>query len=318
MKNSSLYGPLKAVFVLMILLGIILPACSGSDDPEPIPDKIEVSQASFQVEQEGGTLTLDVTTNQAWNVIVDAASWLSVSSTSGAAGNFSLAITVAENSQKEMRSGTLTISAGTASKIITISQKAYTPAIRPSISEVAVGSEGGSVEVEIRSNIDYEVVLPEGGWITEQTLRAFSTDFHTFVVAKNESYDGRKAQIQFLNKEKGVTASLTINQKQKDMLVVTKDTYEIPAEGGLFELAVQTNVDFSVVSSADWLRQDTSRGLTDQVLKFGVDSNERKEARSATLTLKSESGLTQTVTVTQQGMFIPEGGNIDDMPVEEW
>lgn len=61
-----------------------------------------------------------------------------------------------------------------------------------------VPAEGGSVTVEITTNLDYEIVVPEAAktWITLVETKAFRTDNVTFAVAQNTEATQRTAEVE--------------------------------------------------------------------------------------------------------------------------
>lgn len=61
-----------------------------------------------------------------------------------------------------------------------------------------VPAEGGSVTVEITTNLDYEIVVPEAAktWITLVETKALRTDNVTFAVAQNTEVTQRTAEVE--------------------------------------------------------------------------------------------------------------------------
>lgn len=61
-----------------------------------------------------------------------------------------------------------------------------------------VPAEGGSVTVEITTNLDYEIVIPEAAktWITLVETKALRTDNVTFSVAQNTEATQRTAEVE--------------------------------------------------------------------------------------------------------------------------
>ena len=64
--------------------------------------------------------------------------------------------------------------------------------------ETPVPAEGGSVTVEITTNLDYEIVIPEAAktWITLVETKALRTDNVTFSVAQNTEATQRTAEVE--------------------------------------------------------------------------------------------------------------------------
>lgn len=322
MRKTHFHLATSLVGLLAFIL--FLSGCSSGDDPETPPDKlitveIPATQTSLLFNQEGGTASINLTVNGEWKTEMNAssASWLSVSPTSGNAGIPVLTVTAKENLQKEKRVGTLTISAEMSSKSVTISQEGNVPAIKLSQYEYTMKNSGGRIQVEVRSNIDYSIVLPDDGWIVQENARAFTSNTYTFSIQNNDSYNTRTAEILFVNQEFGVTATLKVIQAQTNVITVGQDKYEVNAEGGLLKLHVKANVNFKVTTSDQWIVYNNARALTEYPLLFTISPNGQKEKRTAVITLAAD-GITRTITVTQCGATIPESDGIDNMPVEKW
>ncbi len=207
------------------------------------------------------------------------------------------------------------------SEVVTVYQEGSKPSIVLTQKEYAVGSAGETIKVELKSNVDYVVKMPSEGWITESTSRAYSTHTHYFKVAENDTYEARSAVITFINKENGIEEKVIVTQVQQDAILVAQNEYTLSAKGGTLDFTANTNVDFTVSVSADWIKQVQSRGLTEKPLYFDVAENTAEEAREATITLAS-GDVKQIITVKQVGKDVfnllqkeyeltSDGGNID-------
>ena len=64
--------------------------------------------------------------------------------------------------------------------------QAQKDAIIVSEKEVKVGSEGGTVEVKIDANVDFEMQLPDVDWISEASTRGLSTHNKYLKIEKHE------------------------------------------------------------------------------------------------------------------------------------
>lgn len=95
---------IAAAFILAIT------ACKGND-PENQQNYFAVSKDSLEFVIEGGTDTFTISTNYKKWEIVSNDDWITTSSTSGTSQKELIAVTVAAHSVKEVRSGTIKISA---------------------------------------------------------------------------------------------------------------------------------------------------------------------------------------------------------------
>lgn len=181
-----------------------------------------------------------------------------------------------------------------------------TPEVGPQLvlskTDYVVSSAGEEIAIELKSNSEYRYELPEVDWIKENESRAMATYTHHLEVLPNESYDNRTARIKFVNKANGKEEYVTITQMKVNAIIVAQDNYHIGSEADTWELVANTNVEFKVVSSADWLKTTivNSRGLIERKLSISAEANVSTDAREATLTLTGE-GVEQTIQVLQSG-----------------
>lgn len=152
----------KMIILAAIAAAAALTACKpdNPDGPTPGPgpetkDEVSVSPASVAFEGEGGALRVAVTTNVADYSVSGNPDWLTVSKS----GN-ELTLTAAANTVPEARECNLTVTAGTASAGIAVSQKAGSP--YPGYVITA------SAELEYGGTMLYQFLKPQeedfGGW----------------------------------------------------------------------------------------------------------------------------------------------------------
>ena len=78
------------------------------------------------------------------------------------------------------------------------------------------------------------------------------------------------------------------------------------AAGGELKFDVNTNVDFTVETSVDWIVQNTdSRGLATKSLSFNVTENASDDSREGLITISSGK-LKQEIKVIQAKKVVPE------------
>ena len=284
-------------------------------------DALLVNSHKVEMDAEGGTFSIELqaNVNVTYEIEEAAKDWLTASSSSSTRGltTSTLNFQVAENPEESVRQAVITLQGNDLREEVTVYQAGSEPAILLSQKEYTVPSDGETIQVELKSNTLYKVVMPDVPWITEVSTRAFSAYTHYFTVAVNESYDTRTAEIYFVDEENGLQEKVTVTQVQKDAIVIAEDEYTMDAEGGRLEFSVNANVDFKIDIDADWIRQIVAtRGLVEHALIFEVDGNNADESRKAIITLKAD-GFSQVITVVQRGKFQTDG-NIDDIPIQPW
>lgn len=281
-------------------------------------DALTVTSNKIEMPSAGGQSTVEVKANVEYEYEIDtsAQTWIIPTATRGLTTS-TLIFNIAENEDPEKREGKITVRSGELSETVTVYQEGSKPSLVLTRNEYTVSDKGEEITVELRSNINYEVKLPDVGWITETVTRAFSTHTHHFTITPNETYDARTAEITFINKENGIEEMVKVTQVQWDAIIVAQSEYKVPAEQNTLDFKVNTNVDFTVSVSADWIKQNAStKGLTEKPLSFTIEGNASDEERTAVITLTS-GDLEQNIQVIQKGKS-STGGSIDDMPTQEW
>lgn len=188
----------------------------------------------------------------------------------------------------------------------------------------SVEASGSSVSVSLTASAEWTATVEDidtDPWLSVSPAsgKAGKTTV-TLTIAANESPDERSTSVLFVCGEDEET--LTVTQQQGDVLAVSQEVYELPAEKSTIEMTVQANVPYTTEIAADWITAITSRSLTEEILTFQVAANEDTENREGTITFISEDGsLTRTVTVKQAGKQPSEAdGQIEDFDEneEEW
>ena len=304
------------VFALVAIL-LCLSACSGgSDDPtEPTPQpeviKSEITIDSsiitngLSLTNEKGDHSISFTTNERWTLSVastrSGASWCTPSATSGNKGNATVKFTITENTDYEDRSVSVTIKSGTASKSFIISQKGV-EALLLTTDKYEVTQEGGTIEVEVKANIDYQMEISEDAkaWIKESSSRTLTTKKHQLEIAMNEESEKREGEVYFKSGDKVETVK--VYQAGGAIILLSQNEYTVSDAGDTISVEIKSNVEFGVqMPEADWIVDEaSSRGMSSHTLKYIIQANEEYDARSASIVFYDKnSELKDTLKVTQ-------------------
>jgi len=170
--------------------------------------------------------------------------------------------------------------------------------------EVNLESNGGIVDVELRSNVSYDILLPAGiSWVTQVETKALNTYNHQFNVASNTTYDSRSSQIIFKDKNSTLADTLTINQGQFRAVILSGKTQVVPTEGGTFTTQLSSSVSYevSIVQGSGWISEVTTKALNNYTHEFSATQNNTLDARVGKIVFKDKnSTLADTLTVTQE------------------
>ena len=267
-------------------------------------DALLVTSNKVEMEAIGGTFGIELQANVdvSYEIEEAAREWLTVASSSTRGLTTStLNFQASENTDTETRQAVITLRGGELTEKVTVYQAGSDPSILLSQKEYTVASDGETIQVELKSNVSYEVVMPEVQWITEASTRAVSSYTHYFVISPNDTYDARSAEISFINKENNIEEKVVITQVQKDAIIVAQSEYTVASEGGKLDFSVNTNVDFTVETSVDWIQQVTTRGLVEKPLSFNIAANVDNEQRQGVISIIS-GDLKQELVVIQEAV----------------
>lgn len=265
-------------------------------------DALTVTSDKFEVAKEGGSVVVEVEANVQLNYKIDEGSqnWIKYVSAKALKSSF-ITFDIEANETGGKREGSILFTDGVLEAKVTIYQDGGPlPSIVITQSDYTVGPDGETIMVEVASNVDVEVVMPEVDWINENSTKSLSTHTYCYEISPNGNFDSRSAQILFRNVENGLQEQVTISQAQKDAIVLAENEYYIKCDVTQLSFDVSTNVEFDVQINCDWIQQIEVKGLSVRSLNFSVMENLSDEKRSATITLES-GNLSQKITVVQGG-----------------
>lgn len=201
MKNFRMIGAL--------CLSLCLSACSdgGEEELKPVGTTFEIAAGDLTVnlEKEAKDVLIPVNTDlqdAEWNVKSDA-SWC-VAEKSPNGKNIRLSVTASE--EPEVRQTVVRATSTLKNYEIKVSQLGYGPAILLKTNPQKIASNGGNVDVEVTTNVDYAASEPSASWITEEEDRGgrgFVTYTRHYVVEANPDYSERTAEILFSDNRSG-------------------------------------------------------------------------------------------------------------------
>lgn len=190
------------------------------------------------------------------------------------------------------------------------------PVFGLSKSEAEVGAEGGTVDVTVTANIEYEYTI-NVDWITEVTTRNTTDRTHVFEVAPNTESESRTATISFCGNETCHPFVITQAAAETDVyLDVENVSISVAAEGTASPVTVNvtSNLPWNVASDAAWCEVSPSSGENDGSFDITVSENVSYDSRIANITVSAVDGsLSRTIAVIQSPAQKEEG---DDRWVE--
>ena len=281
--------------------------CNDNNECVPVTVKQAGANATLSVSPAELTFTantesksLDVTSNTAWTA-ASGASWAKLNKTNGS-GNAQIAVTAEENTAITQRSATITIKTadGKASATVKVTQSAANVIFSVDKNEHSVAAAGESFSVKVTHNIGYKInSQPE--WVKQTGMvPSGNTDTYTFKTEVNTSTAAREGVIVFCN-DNNECVPVTVKQAgASTTLSVSPAELTFTAKPESKSFSVSSNTDWSVASSADWVKIGTTSGSGNAQVTASAEENTATTQRTATITLKTTDGkATATIKVTQ-------------------
>ena len=269
-------------------------------------DALTLTADRFEVPAKGDKITIEVKANIAYEMVIpdEYKSWIhaSAAATRGLTTTTNT-FTIDPSEEYDKREGKIIVKANGKEETVTVYQ-AGSGILTLTQNEFNINSSAQEIAIEISSNFDYTVNLPSVDWIKEITSQTRGLSSHTLrlAIAENTNYDGRSAKIKFYDKNSDVSEEVTINQSQKNALLIEKKAYDFYEKGGALSIDINSNIAYSVTIDCDWItdNQATTRGLEKTTRKFTVAEMPDNTTREGTITIFNEdAGISEKVTVKQ-------------------
>lgn len=189
-------------------------------------DALTVTSSKYEVDSKGGNISVEVKANINFEVEVRA-DWIKQTEKTRALTTSNLNFTIEPNETGDKREGEIIIKSGELSETVKVYQ-GFKNFITLTKKDFTIPEEGGNVDIEIKSTLNYEVkMLSDVDWITEIQSRAVSTHTHHYTVSPNDTYDSREAKIVFYNpKDENVADTVSIYQMYKGAILVARNEYQ--------------------------------------------------------------------------------------------
>lgn len=245
--------------------------------------------------------------------------WCTPSGVSGGNGD-EVRFTVDPNETLEPRTETFTFMCGEREERLTVTQEAGSHLSQEGDGLYEVADRGGEVRIRIGSSSEASYRFDEEvPWVRRiadaPATCGVTVSYLYFEVAPNTSGRLREAHLTLSNAE-GDRLSATIRQAKNPILeLVGEHAFEVPVEGGRFEVTLRSNMPFEVCPSEPWLRlvgdPVQSDDLQEQRLVFEAGASDDPFRTASVAISSSESpGLHPEISVVQGKR--PEGVHFPD------
>ena len=302
----------KFIYLFAMILSLSLWSCGkdddGVDDPNNPnnpgnPDNVtlELSTKDLVFEAQGGELTFDITCNADWT-ITNESDWCTLDMTSGN-GNATVKVSTGVYEENEDRNTVLTVKAGDTPQTLTITQK-HEDALILSKDKFDVPQAGDNITIELRSNIECALTIPSRfqEWISESPSgKGMETKTFNLTIKENEAFETREGFVIISGNELKDTVHI-FQVANERTLILTQDTYDVPAAGETLEVELKTNVDYNmeIPDMYSWVRRSYARALRTDKIQIEVLENKSYDNRQAIVIFQDRnSDLTDTLYIFQ-------------------
>ena len=191
------------------------------------------------------------------------------------------------------------------------------PYMRVSPTSLSFSEEGGTQTVQVSANYAWTVNV-SGKGISVSPSSGEGDGSVTVTVSPTNEPEPVTASLVFFSE--GLSSSVELHQAARNTIMVG-NVAKIPSEGGIFEVPVQYNTDFTVEVESDaksWISFVETKALTSGKLVFDVAENVQTDPRTGKVTVKDKSGKADPITITlvQEEKKVIEVGDVTRIATE--
>lgn len=285
-KCQSFKSNLILPFLIIVFLTTCIWSCKENEE-----DTLNVSTSEIMLdEKDEGQFS--ILTNTSWQ-IRPTDSWVQLSKYSGSGSDEILVSAKSKNNELETRKVSLTITAGSLSKPITISQKAL-PKLEVDSTIINFTAKENENKFHITANQEWTASSNEKWCLLKQTKGNTSTTVNV-VAETNESLSSREAEITV--KSTSTTCKIKVRQAGAEPFVKPEtNRLTFGAEAASKSVSISSNVAWTAASSnTEWCTiKKENNSIT-----VSVKKNETIEERKAIITIKGEGTNPQEIEVVQ-------------------
>ena len=283
---------------------------------------LTLTQNEFNINSTEQEIDIEISSNFDYTVDMPDVDWISeITAQTRGISTHTLRLAISENQDYDGRSAKIKIydKNSDLSEEVTINQAEGGAILILTQHEYELSSSAQEIDIEISSNFDYTVDMPDVDWIKEATAKTRGISTHTLklAISENKGYDSRSAKIKIYDKNSDASEEVTINQNQKDALIIDKKEYSYDEKGGSIEVDVNSNIKYSISVDCDWITEKqtaTTRGLEKTTHTFIISEMTGNSERVGNITFSNEeTGISENVVVTQTRALYFESDAIDIM-----
>lgn len=153
--------------------------------------------------------------------------------------------------------------------------------------------DGSSGSITFTANRDWRVTSSDS-WVIVSPSSGEASDKPVTVSVRcdaNTTYDDRTTTVTILMED--LSQTVTVRQPANLGVVLSKQVFDLQSDTKTIEVEVQSNVQYTVTTSVDWIKQAGTKGLTSKTLSFNIEENKTYDPREGKITIKPQEGNAQ-------------------------
>ena len=273
-------------------------------------EAITLTSDRFEVPVGGGNIDIEVNHSTDYKVTIpdEYKSWIhqATDSTRGLVSS-KLTFIIDPSEEYDKREGKIYFHARDEEEVVTVYQ-AGSGKLVLSQNEYNLSGSEQEFSVDISSNFDFAMEMPDVDWLKENTsqTRGMSSHALQFKVTENDDYKARSAKIKIFDQNSKLSETIVVNQASIGAVIILDTSeYNVSSEQQDLDIEVKSNFDYKIdFQGANWVKQrkTTTRGITSKLLSLTVDKNNTYDGRTAQIKLYEKDG---------NATFLRSGSNSD-------
>lgn len=261
---------------------------------------VEVSfdGATQEIEAQGGSVEIALKSNGDWT-LASSADWLVVTPTSGN-GDATLTLTADANTTNELRTAVITASTKDRTATLTVTQQAEQYYLTVTPQEFICGEEGGEFTVEVSSNIDWLVSVPQ--WITSSVTQGSNDGTVTLTVAPVDGDIGESRDFDVFFGNLVTNDKVHVIQMVEPVMtiVLAPLSLNFVCTGETKTVTVTTEDSWTASTLVDWITLSQTAGQGNAEVSVTVTENPTYVDRQAVVSFVTAAGLPANLIVRQE------------------
>jgi len=167
-----------------------------------------------------------------------------------------------------------------------------------SSSNIEFSADGSSGSITFTANRDWTARAYDS-WVSVSPSSGTASDGPVTVTVRcnaNTTYEDRSTTVTINMGDLSQTVS--VKQPANKGIVLPKQVFDLQSDTRSIDVEVQANVQYSVSTSANWIKQVGTKALSSKTLSFSIEENKTYDPREGKITIKPTEGNVQEQVIT--------------------